>query len=109
MIFRLLCRRLELVEDVRAHRRHACPATDEDHFGVGVFGEKFAEGAGDGDFVAWLEAEDVAGHDARLRFRDFRRWGRNTDVKHDDAFFVRVVRHRVGTHGRFVVVRFDFE
>ena len=84
---------LELVEDVRTHRRHTRTTADEDHFRIGVFGEEFAEGAGNGNFVAGFKVEDVAGHDAWLGFGDFRRRGGNTDVEHDDAFLVRVVGH----------------
>ena len=52
----------ELIEDVRAHGRHARAAADEDHLVVGWLREELAEGTRDDDFVARLEIEDVGGH-----------------------------------------------
>jgi hypothetical protein len=91
---------LELVEDVAAHRRHAGAAADEDHFLVGVAREELAERAGDRDLVARLQVEDVGRHLARPECLRCPAAARRPDVEHDDALFVRVVRHRVGALDR---------
>jgi hypothetical protein len=57
-----LVQALELVEDVRAHRRHAGTAADEHHLRIRVLGEKLAEGAVDLDLVAGLQVEHPGRH-----------------------------------------------
>src|SRR3989344_5651810 len=96
---------LELIEDVRTHRRHAGTTTDEDHLGIGVLGEELTEGSVDGDLVARLEAEHVGRHLARRHIVTPRRRRRDTDVEFDDALLFRVVRHGVGTNGGLVDLR----
>ena len=95
----------ELVEDVRAHRRHARAAADEDHLVVGLAGEELAVGTGDDDLVARLQAEDVGRHQPGRHVRRARRRRGDAHVEHDDALLVRVVRHRVGAHHRLVDLR----
>ncbi len=49
----------KLVENVRAHGRHAGAAADENHFGVGLFGEEFAERAEDVQLVSRPQREQI--------------------------------------------------
>ena len=93
---------LELVEDVRAHRRHAGATADEDHLGIGVLGEELAERPVYGDLVARLEVEHPGRHLARRQVV-LARWRRgDADVEFDDALLVRVVGHGVGADHRLV-------
>ncbi len=92
----------QLVENVGTHRSHTRTAADKYHFGIGVFGEKFAERAGNRNFVAGFERPDVGRHLSRRRIRYARGRRGDTHVQHNDAFFFRIRSDRVGTQNRLV-------
>ena len=86
----------QFVENLRTKRSHACAAADVDHFRIGfLVDEELAVRAGNGNFVARLETENVAGHKSRGNVGHSRGRGRDSDVEHDNALFRRVRRHRV--------------
>ncbi len=96
----------EQLEDVRPQRRHARSAADVDHLVVRLFDEEVPKGAGHGHFVTGLQAEDVRRTFTRRRtFRSPGRRRRDPHIEHDDAFFVRIIRHRIGALDRFGRVR----
>ena len=94
---------LELVEDVRAHGRHAGTAADEHHLVVGLLGEELAERTIHRDLVARLQVEHPRGHLARRNVVAALGRGRgHPDVELDDAFLARIVGHGIGPDDRLV-------
>ena len=94
---------LELVEDVRAHRRHAGAAADEAHLVLSV---SLAKNSPKGPEIVTSSPgfrlkmhEDIdAGRDVLARSGG----EGDADVEHDDALLFRVVGHRVGALDRLV-------
>ena len=100
---------LELVEDMRTHRRHARATTDEDHLVLCIARKELAVRAGDVDLVTRLQVENERRHDSRRHLLiGARRWRRNADIQLDQALLERKVRHRVGALHGFLDVRFIF-
>ncbi len=69
---------------------------------VGLPGKEFAVGPGDDHLVARLQIknnEDICPGGASGTDGG---GGEDPHVEHDDAFFFRIVGHRIGAHDRFV-------
>ncbi len=87
----------KLVEDQRAHRRHARARGNEAHLLARLACEKVAERARDGHAVAGLEVEQPGTQDARRNVvAVFGREG-DADGEQQHALLQRVARHRIGT------------
>ena len=87
---------------------HAGSTTDENHLGITVFEIEFTIGARYGDFVVFLEVEDVRGNLTRrdVVFIDIGRWRSDPDIEHDDPLLARIIGHGVGPGYRGVDMRF---
>src|SRR5690554_196152 len=94
---------LELVENMATHWRHTRTTTNEDHFGVGVLGKEFAEGAHHRDLVARLQIEDISRHQSR-RMIGSGRWRGDTDIELKHTLLFGVVRHGVSANNLFVLL-----
>ena len=86
---------MELVEDVRAHRRHARAAADEAHLLVRLACEELPVRSGHGHLVARLQGEDPGTHDPGRDVLAILRREADADREQQDALFARMVRHRV--------------
>ena len=108
--------RLGHVHDLRPQRSHAGAAADPYHLLAGSeVGMEVAVRAAHHHLVARFEREDVRRPDAcrhvleaHLRARQERCRG-DADGQHDDVALGRIVRHGIGTDGRFGVVRLERE
>ena len=93
----------EQFKNVTSQRCHSSTTTDVDHFGFGVFDKELAVRSADGGFITRFQIENPTAHLARrCAFGGTRRWRCNADVQHDDAFFTRIVRHRIRANDFFI-------
>ena len=91
---------LELVENMRAHGRHARAAADKHHLGIGVPGEKLAEGPVHFHLVTGLQIKHPGGHHPGGNARAARRRRGDANVELHHTLLFGVVGHGIGPNHR---------
>ncbi|CAI8245033.1 MAG: Uncharacterised protein [Flavobacteriia bacterium] len=101
--------RVEKVEDVCTKGCHSCAPTHIDHLFVRVLDEELTIRSGNGALVPWLQIEDIGGAHTGIHvhpaiFGSVPRRRGDPDVQHDNVPFGRVIRHRIRTELRLIVL-----
>ena len=89
----------EQFKDMASQWCHSSTTPDVNHFCFGVLDKEFTVGTADCRLITWFQVKDVTTHlTGRRVFRST--WWRRSDthVQHDNAFFARIVGHRIGAY-----------